>query len=547
MPWDGEAAHPDGRSTAPPIARGARPQYHPRKPSGSMRSSAIDTAGPAHSTLAPFSVHITRSLPRLAVAGLLSLAATRAAAQDMRSEIAARRAALAKAIGEGTFLVMAAAEPTISRHGYVPDQNYLYLTGLREAGGALLMTVRGGVGEARLFVADKEPAAEVWTGRRLGVEAARARTGLVTASASGLTAAVRAVLRPSDTLLVANDTSSGAPVGRLLRELRSGQAAIATRSVAPAIGRLRAIKSPRELELIRKAAELTLLGFDAAASATAPGRYEFELEAALKSAYRRNGADGDGFPPIIASGDNATTLHYEANDSQLPANGLVLMDVGAAYHDYVADFTRTLPVSGRFSDDQRAFYQVVLDAQLKGEAVAKSRVGGWAAVNDSARRTLASGLARIGLIESPDATYDPLPGENCPRGPGGGCLQYFLYYMHSVGHGVGLNVHDPMLPTLEPGTVFMIEMGAYVRRNIDSIIAQTPKNAAFLAKTAAARAKYGGWGARLEDEFFSTPSGIELVTPWPRDPAQVEARAEQLRAKAPPRDEAVLRRYVGER
>ena len=491
-------------------------------------------------------MHIASSFSRLALAGLLSLGASRAGAQDAQAaggEHAARRAALAKAMGNGTVLVMAAVEPTISRHGYVPDQNYLYLTGLREAGGALLMTVRGGVGESRLFVADKEPAAEVLTGRRLGVEAARARTGLSTASASGLAAAVRAALQPSDTLYVANDTGSGAPLGRLLRELRSSHANLATRTAAPAIGRLRAIKSPRELELLRKAAELTLLGFDAAAAATAPGRYEFELEAALRSGYRRHGADAaDGFPPIIASGDNATTLHYEANDSQLPANGLVLMDVGAAYHDYVADFTRTLPVSGRFSADQRTFYQVVLDAQVKAEAVARSRAG-WAAVNDSARRTLAVGLARIGLIESPDATYDPLPGENCPKGADGGCLQYFLYYMHSVGHGVGLNVHDPMLPSLEPGTVFMIEMGAYVRRNIDSIIARTPRNATFLAKTAAARAKYAGWGARLEDEFFSTPSGIELVTPWPREPGEVEARAQQLRAKAPPRDPEVLRRY----
>ena len=185
---------------------------------------------------------------------------------------------------------------------------------------------------------------------------------------------------------------------------------------------------------------------------------------------------------------------------------------------------------------------MVLDAQLKGEAVAKARAN-WSVVNDSARKTLAAGLARIGLIESPAATYDPLPGENCAKGADGGCLQYFLYYMHSVGHGVGLDVHDPMLPTLEPGTVFMIEMGAYVRRNIDAIIAKTPRNATFLAKTAAARAKYAGWGARLEDEFFSTASGVELTTPWPRDPAEVEARAAKLRASAPPRDPATLSKY----
>jgi Xaa-Pro aminopeptidase len=483
-----------------------------------------------------------RAAIRFAVASLLTLGASRAFAQDAPSELAARRAALAKAIGEGTLVVMAAPEPTISKHGYVPDQNYLYLTGLREAGGALLLKVRGGVGEAQLFVAEKDPAAEVWTGNRLGIEGARSATGINAAPVGGLAAAVRAALRPADTLLVANDTGSGGPIGELLHELRAKSPTLPTRSAAGAIRRLRAIKSPHELALIRKAAELTLIGFDAAVAATAPGRYEYELEAALRAGYRRSGADGDGFPPIIASGDNATTLHYEANDSRLPDNGLVLMDVGASYHDYVADFTRTVPVNGRFSPDQRTFYQVVLDAQKKAEAVARAR-GNWAAVNDTARRTLAAGLARLGLIESADATYDPRPNEQCQKGADGGCLQYFLYYMHSVGHGVGLDVHDPMLPTLEPGTVFMIEMAAYVRRNIDSIVARTPRNATFLAKTAAARAKYAGWGARLEDEFFSTASGIELVTPWPREPGEVEARAQKLRAAAPPRDAAVMAKY----
>src|SRR5687768_9732446 len=246
------------------------------------------------------SVHIARTSVRLTLAALLALGTSRANAQDLKSEIAARRAALARAIGEGTLVVMNAPEPTISRHGYVPDQNYVYLTGLREAGGALLLQVRGGVGEARLFVADKEPAAEVWTGTRLGVEGARAATGMNTASASGLAEAVRAALKPTDSLLVANDTASSGPLRALIRELRTGSPTLAVRSAAPRILRLRAIKSPYEMGLLRKAAELTLIGFDAAVAATAPGRYEYELEAALKSGYRRHGADGaDGFPPII--------------------------------------------------------------------------------------------------------------------------------------------------------------------------------------------------------------------------------------------------------
>jgi Xaa-Pro aminopeptidase len=158
-------------------------------------------------------------------------------------------------------------------------------------------------------------------------------------------------------------------------------------------------------------------------------------------------------------------------------------------------------------------------------------------------RTLAAGLTKLGLIESPTATFDAAPGEGCPRGPDGGCYQYFLYYMHSVGHGVGLDVHDPMRPTLDPGSVFMIEMGAYVRRRMETIIPNTPRNTAFLSKTAAARTRFAGFGARLEDEFFSTPNGPVLVTPWPRTIADVEARTMSLRASAPPRDEALLKKY----
>jgi Xaa-Pro aminopeptidase len=425
----------------------------------------------------------------------------------------------------------------------VPDQNYLYLTGLREAGGALVLRARGGVAEAQLFVADKVPAEEVWTGNRLGAAAARAVTGIPTSSRAALVEALKQTLKPTDTLLVANDTSSGQPAGQLLHELRGPHGSLPVRSASALVRRLRAKKSDAELALIRKAAELTLIGFDAAVAATAPGRYEFELEAALKSAYRRHGADAaDGFPPIIASGDNATTLHYEANDSLLPPNGLVLMDVGAAYHDYVADFTRTIPVSGRFSADQRALYQVVLDAQLAAERTAKSRAS-FAVVSDSGRRALAAGLARLGLIESPDATFDAGPGENCPKGPDGGCYQWFLYYMHSVGHGVGLDVHDPMLPNLEPGTVFMIEMAAYVRRRMETLVASTPRNAAFLSRTAAARQRFAGTGVRMEDEYITTANGPELITPWPRGIAEVEARTMQLRASAPRRDETAVRKF----
>jgi Xaa-Pro aminopeptidase len=477
----------------------------------------------------------------VAAALLALLPQSRSEAQGMRAELAQRRAAVARGIGNGTLVVTAAGESSISRLGYVPDQNYLYLTGLREAGGALLLTIRGGVGEARLFVADKEPAAEVWTGTRLGTEAAQSLTGIPTSSRSALAAALKTAL-VGDTLLVANDTSSASPMGQLLRELRSQGAGPQVRSAAAQIRRVRMIKSDAELALIRKAAELTLVGFDAAVAAIAPGRHEYQVEAALTGAYRAAGADGDAFPPIVASGDNATTLHYESNDAALPSAGMVLMDVGASYHDYASDFTRTIPVSGRFTADQRTFYQIVLDAQLRAESIARARVP-FPVVSDTGRRTLAAGLARLGLIESPEATYDLPAGENCPRAPDGACYQWFLYYMHSVGHGVGLDVHDPLSPALEPGSVFMIEMGAYVRRRMETLIPATPRNAAFLSRTAAARTRFAGFGVRLEDEYFATRDGVVLVTPWPRAIAEVEARALRLRSTPPRLDATLPSRY----
>jgi len=141
------------------------------------------------------SVPIARNAVRFVIVALLLLATSRADAQDVKTEIAARRAALARAIGEGTLVVVSAPESEISRNGYVPDQNYLYLTGLREPGGALLMRIHGGVAESQIFVADKDPAAEVWTGVRMGVVGPR-RIRAVThldVDADGIQRAVQAV------------------------------------------------------------------------------------------------------------------------------------------------------------------------------------------------------------------------------------------------------------------------------------------------------------------------------------------------------------------
>ena len=186
------------------------------------------------------------------------------AQQTTQAQYGARRAALARAIGNGVLVVHAAPEAAINRIGYVPDENLRYLTGLREPGAALVLTVRAGVASERLFVNEREPAAEVWTGVRRGPARTQALTGLATAPIAQLGTAIDSLLGAADTLLVANDTSNTSPVGRLLQELRKKGKAHAVRSGVRPILALRATKSQSEIELIATAAAITTSGFTSA-------------------------------------------------------------------------------------------------------------------------------------------------------------------------------------------------------------------------------------------------------------------------------------------
>jgi Xaa-Pro aminopeptidase len=220
----------------------------------------------------------------------------------------------------------------------------------------------------------------------------------------------------------------------------------------------------------------------------------------------------------VGSGPNATTLHYNANDRFMEAGDVVVMDIGAAYRGYSADVTRTVPVSGTFTPEQRAIYQIVRDAQAAAER--QVRPGAPArAMADSARAVLATGLTRLGLIEAPDATYDCAPGRRCP--------QLGLYYMHGLGHGIGLDVHDPdqyyQTGILAPGSVFTIEPGLYVRANLLDILPATPANQALAAKLREVVRRYANVGVRIEDDYLVTERGMEWISRAPREIAEIEA------------------------
>jgi Xaa-Pro aminopeptidase len=245
----------------------------------------------------------------------------------------------------------------------------------------------------------------------------------------------------------------------------------------------------------------------------------------IEAGFRRAGADGTSFGSIVGSGPNSTQYHYEKNNRRMNAGEVVVMDVGASYHGYAADVTRTVPVSGKFTPEERAVYQLVRDAQAAAEKVAKPGAS-WKAWSDTARAVEARGLAKLGLIESPDATFDPPWRSSCSVRPVS-CTQAFLYMAHGLGHGIGLEVHDPP-PTymeggkFEVGHVFTIEPGVYVSTKLLDMLPDTPKNRQMIAKVRKAVERYQNIGVRIEDDYLITPGGVEWLSKAPREVDEVE-------------------------
>ncbi|MEO5580914.1 MAG: M24 family metallopeptidase, partial [Gemmatimonadaceae bacterium] len=301
--------------------------------------------------------------------------------------------------------------------------------------------------------------------------------------------------------------------------VRRNQGVVA-QSVNGRVNRSRAVKSAAELDFIRKAVAITVDAHREAMHAVEPGMNEFEIQALVEYTFRRNGADRPGFGTILGSGPNSATLHYNANDRFIERDDVIVMDIGAAYRGYSADVTRTIPADGTFSPTQREIYTAVRNAQSAAERAAV--VNGPAQVlTTAAQASLSASLARLGLIESAGATYE------C--GPPGGqqCSQLSLFYMHGLGHPIGLDVHDPGAATgagnLVPGSAFTIEPGVYVRGNVLDIIPKTPRNLAMIAKIRPAVEKYRNIGVRIEDDYIVTPSRIEWISTAPREIAEIEA------------------------
>jgi Xaa-Pro aminopeptidase len=465
-----------------------------------------------------------------------------AAAAISREEYARRREALAAGMGDGVLVVYGAPESESSApFAQVPA--FRYLTGLMEPEAALVMAKSGGEVQAQLFVLPRDPSREVWDGVLLGAAGAQALTGIPARPRDRMGPALDSLVARHGTLYTLSPQAGDAADGRWLRPDQQAVAALVRRHpgtrVVPLqqpLMRLRATKSPAELDLIRRAVHVTVLAQRAAMRAIEPGMNEFEAHAVIEYTFRRNGAERPAFGTIVGSGPNSTTLHYRSADRFMQAGETVVMDVGASYRGYAADVTRTVPVSGTFTPEQRAVYDVVLAAQKRAEESIRVGSTTMGQLGQTAARAVAEGLARLGLIEAAEATFDCAPGKTCP--------QYQLFYMHGVGHGIGLEVHDPDASYFGPfavGSAFTIEPGIYVRADALDHLPDTPANRAMAARIRPAVERYRNVGVRIEDDYLVTPAGVERVSAGaPREPDEIEAlMREEWPANAERRPEVV--------
>ena len=481
-------------------------------------------------------------LVSFALLGCLSVAPL--AAQVSAAEYAARRDSLAAVMSEGVLVAPGGHEPAEDFLTFYPPPSFYYLTGITEPDAVLVMVKGKTSTTMTLFVQPRDPAREAWTGTRLGAEGMKRVTGIASRTIDQLRPALDSLLASGRTLAVVGDLSGNGYATRdeqLVSSLHGEHRDLRITSANALVEHLRMRHSASELALERKAIDITVRAQRDAIAAIRPGVNEFEIQALIDYTFRRNGADRPSFSTIVGSGPNSTALHYNANDRFMQAGDVVVMDIGASYRGYAADVTRTVPVNGTFSPEQRAVYQVVRDAQHAAELVAK--LGATSAqMDEAANMVLGAGLAKLELIESAKATYDAGTA-GCRRRSVAGCSQLSLFYFHALGHAIGLEVHDPTSFTISSGNTFTLEPGIYVRPTVLDELPDTPKNKAMIAKLLPAVRRYANIGVRIEDDYFATDTGVEWISRGPREASEIEQMMRTRAAVPAARDSSIVNWY----
>lgn len=411
-------------------------------------------------------------------------------------------------------IIPAAHEKTRSydtEYKFRQDSDFWYLTGFPEPDAIAVIDPGNKKAPYTLYVRPRDPEMETWFGRRAGVEGAVRKFGADRAfPIARFTADLPKILNGRDILYYRFAVDG--PLDHLIlnylkeqrvRRLKSAYPPHTIIDPTPIIGEMRLHKSPEEIELMQKAADIAAEAHILAMKKVRPGMNESQVEALIEAHMRDRGASGVAYNSIVGSGPNATILHYVENNAVLRDGDLLLIDAGAEYQVYASDITRTFPVNGRFSPAQREIYDVVLDVQLK--CIEYTRPGNTVkGRQEYSIELLTEGMVKLGLLKG--KTSDLIKKK-----------AYMKYYMHGVGHYLGLDVHDAgryfvdqhakISRPFAPGMVLTVEPGIYV----------PPDD-----KTAPA--KYRGIGIRIEDDVVVTESGNRILTSKvPKHPEEIES------------------------
>lgn len=390
---------------------------------------------------------------------------------------------------------------------YRQNSDFYYLTGLAEEHAFLALIPGRRQGEVVLFCQEKDKTKELWTGILMGPDAAIADLGVDDAyPIADIDDILPGLIEGRDRVYysMGKDDQFDDQVMDWVKVIRSK----ASMGAHPPgeflmldhlLHELRLIKSPSEIKLMETAAKISVEGHRRAMAYCKPGIKEYELEAELLYAFTRSGSRAPAYTSIVAAGDNACVLHYNRNDDDVKEGDLVLIDAGCEYDHYASDITRTFPASGKFSPEQKVIYQIVLDAQTAAiEAIEPGAA--WDAPHNASVKVIVQGLVKIGLLKGRVPTL--IKSE-----------AYKDFYMHKVGHWIGMDVHDvgdykidDNWRLLEEGMVTTIEPGIYISPENKKV----PK-------------KWRGIGVRIEDDVLVTKKGHRILSAGtPKTVAEIE-------------------------
>ena len=423
-----------------------------------------------------------------------------------RREFQQRRQQVMEKIGHGTAIFRSAPMAVMHNdveYTYRQDSDFFYLTGFNEPEAVAVLAPHHPEHQFILFVQPKDPEKETWTGYLHGVEGAKEIFAADEAySIEELDEKLPQYLEKAERIYyhLGRDKTFNTNVLNHWQKLiatfpRRGTGPTALEDTNFILHPLRLLKTAAELDNIRQATAISAQAHNRAREFTKVGHYEYQIQAEIEHTFRLEGGMGPAYPSIVASGANACILHYINNNRQVQENELLLIDAGCAYNYYNGDITRTFPVNGKFTPEQKIIYEIVLEAQLKAIEVVKTS-NPYNLFHDTAVRTIVEGLVDLGLLVG---DIDEIIKEE----------KYKPFYMHRTGHWLGLDVHDAggykvneeTWQTLQPGHVLTVEPGIYISPDIKPAEGQpeVPE-------------KWRGIGIRIEDDVLVTATGNEVLT-----------------------------------